>query len=114
MPKTPYHRDPEVLQNECDNWNRLYPVGTEVIRTDDFGKTHLTKTRSQAQVLSGHTAVIWVEGYTGCYRLDRIQPRKCQVCGCTTFHGCIVEGGPGEDIIEGCHWVKDDLCSACV
>lgn len=37
----------------------------------------------------------------------------CRVCGCTNEHGCIVEGGEGEDIITSCHWVEPDLCSAC-
>lgn len=30
--------------------------------------------------------------------------RRCRVCGCTDDRAC-----PG-----GCHWVEDDLCSACV
>lgn len=29
--------------------------------------------------------------------------RKCRVCGCTQEHAC-----PG-----GCHWVEENLCSAC-
>lgn len=33
-----------------------------------------TKTRTDAQVLSGHSAVIWVEGIAGCYLLDRVRP----------------------------------------
>jgi len=32
--------------------------------------------------------------------------RKCRVCGCTDQQGCVVDGLP-------CHWVADDLCSAC-
>lgn len=39
--------------------------------------------------------------------------RKCRVCGCTELRGCLVEGGPGEDIISTCYWVEPDLCSAC-
>jgi len=35
--------------------------------------------------------------------------RKCKKCGCTFLNGCDVsEDGPC------CHWVKPDLCSACV
>lgn len=32
--------------------------------------------------------------------------RRCRVCGCTDAHACIDGGVP-------CHWVADDLCSAC-
>ncbi|MFL5810056.1 MAG: PRTRC system protein E [Flavisolibacter sp.] len=36
--------------------------------------------------------------------------RKCRVCGCTDedCHQCIEKTG------FACHWVEDDLCSACV
>lgn len=32
--------------------------------------------------------------------------RKCRACGCTETMACVVEGVP-------CHWVAEDLCSAC-
>jgi len=32
----------------------------------------------------------------------------CRVCGCTEFNACNVGLG------DTCHWVADDLCSACV
>ena len=39
---------------------------------------------------------------------------QCRVCGCDDLHACIVEGGPGEDILKTCSWVEPGLCSACV
>jgi hypothetical protein len=33
--------------------------------------------------------------------------RKCRVCGCTDLNPCVTNGVP-------CHWVEEDLCSACV
>jgi len=30
----------------------------------------------------------------------------CRVCGCDDMHACVVRRVP-------CHWVEDDLCSAC-
>ena len=33
--------------------------------------------------------------------------KTCRVCGCTDSHACIASEGP-------CHWVEEDLCSACV
>ena len=93
------------LQAQCDAWNKQRPVGTEVILTDDFGEKHLTKTRSEASLLGGHTPVVWTD-LKPCYLLTRIEPRKCRVCGCTETTPCMTNSGP-------CYWVEPDLCSAC-
>ena len=34
------------------------------------------------------------------------RPRSCRVCGCTDRYGCPLPG-------QACHWVEEDLCSAC-
>ena len=62
------------LQRVVDAWNRLWPVGTVVDLRMDSGEVRRTKTRSAAQVLSGHTAVIWLEGVSGCYALSCAYP----------------------------------------
>jgi hypothetical protein len=49
------------------------PAGTDVVVRKDNGEELRTKTRSSAQMLGGHTPVIWVEGITGCYALDRVR-----------------------------------------
>jgi hypothetical protein len=38
------------------------------------------------------------------------KPRRCRICGCTDndCSQCIEKTG------EPCHWVEQDLCSACV
>jgi hypothetical protein len=66
--------DPVALQRQCDAFNARCPVGGRVsVRKDD--KTAIvTTTRSEAVVLSGHTAVIWVDGIAGGYLLDRVSP----------------------------------------
>ena len=42
-------------------------------------------------------------------KLTADRPRECRVCGCTDADcsGCIRRTG------EPCHWIEDDLCSAC-
>lgn len=40
------------------------------------GRSIDTKTRSEAQVLSGHTAVVWVEGVSGCIALSHVEVIK--------------------------------------
>lgn len=65
-------------------FNERYPVGTPVIVSpyigEKDGQFH-TKTRTAAEVLSGHTAVVWVEGRAGCYCLDAVTaiPEKINV-----------------------------------
>jgi hypothetical protein len=57
-----------------DAWNRYYPVGTPVRLLQDNGETVETRTTSNAQVLGGHSAVVWVFGFAGCYALHRVTP----------------------------------------
>jgi hypothetical protein len=60
------------LQAQCDKFNAENPIGTEVLVRKDDGSKVLTITTSIAQVLSGHTPVIWLKGISGCYLLDRV------------------------------------------
>ena len=53
-------------------WNNRVPVGTSVTYKKDDGSSIETKTRSAAEILGGHTAVVWLEGISGCVRLDRV------------------------------------------
>lgn len=63
-------------------FNALYPVGTAVdyfscladMRQGKFAMR--TKTRSPARVLSGHTAVVWIEGKGGAVALSHVRPAK--------------------------------------
>ena len=63
-------------QQECDRFNERIPVGTEVEywRGIREGEGRRGKTRSEAQVLSGHTAVVWIEGCSGCVALSHVKP----------------------------------------
>jgi hypothetical protein len=62
------------MQKLCDDWNAAHPVGTQVLdRLDGRDAPQLTTTRSEAQILSGHSAVIWLDGVSGYYLLDRVR-----------------------------------------
>lgn len=63
-----------ALQAQCDAFNATCPVGHPVVVRMDCGDRVSTVTRSAAEVLSGHSAVIWVENISGCYLLDRVSP----------------------------------------
>jgi hypothetical protein len=57
-----------------DHFNAKYEVGTSVLVKTDTGEIIETRTRSMAQMLSGQIAVIWLEGFPGCYALHRVKP----------------------------------------
>ena len=59
-------------QKKVDAWNAKYEVGQDVLLRRDNGETVQTQTRSNAELLSGHTAVIWLQAVIGCYCLDRV------------------------------------------
>lgn len=67
-------RREQKLQQACDDFNARYMVGTPVNLRRDNGDIVQTATRSPAEVLSGHSAVIWLDGVRGCYLLDRVTP----------------------------------------
>ena len=56
-------------------WNDRYPIGTECTVEMDSGEIRLTKTRSSAWMLSGHTAVVMIEGISGGYPLSRVRAK---------------------------------------
>ena len=57
-----------------EDWNNAHEPGTAVTWKDDSGEIHNAKTRSYAEVLGGHTPVIWLTGMSGCYALERVIP----------------------------------------
>jgi alpha-ketoglutarate-dependent taurine dioxygenase len=60
------------LQAACDKFNATHQVGAAVTVQLDGGEIRETVTTSEAQVLSGHSAVIWLKGVSGCYLLNRV------------------------------------------
>ncbi len=63
------------LQAACDKFNASHPIGADVdVKLDGVDEPFRTKTRSYAQILSGHSAVIWLDGVSGCYELRCVTP----------------------------------------
>ncbi len=70
------HRPPTPASQQrlVDAWNaRHNETGVKVTVTLDDGTKKETVTRSAAKLLSGHTAVIHLEGISGLYCLDRVK-----------------------------------------
>jgi len=62
----------EVMRSKIKVFNQKHPVGSAVTVINDLGKRIEAKIRYPAEILSGHTAVVWLEGICGCYCLDRV------------------------------------------
>lgn len=66
-------------------FNNLVQVGQEVdYRSDPYAEPVRFKTRCPAEVLSGHTAVVWLEGKSGCVSLESltvVQNPHCSLRG---------------------------------
>jgi hypothetical protein len=58
----------------CDAWT--HGEGTPVTVRKDGGAEVETTTRSGAWMLGGHTAVIMLDGISGCYSLERVTVRE--------------------------------------
>jgi hypothetical protein len=71
-PKTQRAR---LVALEVENWNLKHPVGTAVTLRKDSGDVVDTQTRGAAEVSASGHAVIWLEGVSGYYLLDRVSPR---------------------------------------
>lgn len=72
---------PAQLQKQCDDWNAAHEVGVTVSFEEikGEGETHRGASYSEAQVLSGHSAVIWLEGKRGCVDLDHCTAVESEV-----------------------------------
>lgn len=64
--------NPREEQHKCDVWNANNVIGAPVRVRLDSGRTIDTATETEAMLLGGHTAVIWLKDITGAYALDRV------------------------------------------
>ncbi len=62
----------EVMESKIKAFNKKNPVGSTVTVVKDMGEEVETKVKYPAEILSGHTPVVWLEGISGCYDLDRV------------------------------------------
>ncbi|MGK5031497.1 hypothetical protein [Janthinobacterium sp. MDT1-19] len=76
MTGRPARKSAAQLQAECDKFNAAHPVGAAVSVKLDSGEVRETVTNSEAQVMGSHTAVIWLDGISGCYDLERVTALK--------------------------------------
>lgn len=62
-------------EQQVADWNNLVGMGQEVdYRSYPEAEPQRFKTRTEACVLSGHTAVVWLEGKSGCVTVESCAP----------------------------------------
>lgn len=66
------------LQKRCADWNARFPVGTAVEYHPVIGAPahRLSKTTTEAQILFGHSPVVWLADEPSCVHLDALVPRR--------------------------------------
>ncbi len=65
------------LEKQVNDWNAKHPVGTPVTRyklINPLREGVVTKTRSEAWIMGGHSAMVMVEGVSGGVCLESVQP----------------------------------------
>lgn len=62
----------KAQQSLVDAW-KCVPKGTRVVVRKDDGQEYLTVVDAPALMLGGHTAVIWLDGISGCFALERVR-----------------------------------------
>lgn len=61
------------LELEVENFNLKHKIGDKVKLKIGGTVTKDATTRSEATILGGHSAVVFLEGISGCYSLDCIE-----------------------------------------
>jgi hypothetical protein len=57
------------LQKEVDEFNQKYKVGDPILYYSIIAQSEppvVTRVRTTARILGGHTAVVWLEDVSGC------------------------------------------------
>jgi malonyl CoA-acyl carrier protein transacylase len=60
------------VQNRVDAWNKAHPIGTKIKST--IKNYDLLETRTEAVVLFGHRAAVYIKDYNGYFDLDELEP----------------------------------------
>lgn len=65
-----------ALEAQAENWNAKHEVGAVMSYETIIGEgeTHRGATRSEAQVMGGHSVVVWLEGKRGYVLVEHCTP----------------------------------------
>lgn len=64
-----------ILDVQVAKWNSSVKVGDKVeYRSYPEAEPEIFTTRTEAEILSGHTVVVWLNGKSGCVCVDACKP----------------------------------------
>lgn len=68
-------RETIKAERQAAEWNKAHEVGTSVTYWPGIreGAGDVSRTRTKAQLLGGHTAVVWIEARPDCIALSHIE-----------------------------------------
>lgn len=66
------------MMADCVAWNNANPIGSDVVLKKDSGDEIRTKTRGEAYMCNAGYPVIFLEGVSGYYLLDRVRPAQSE------------------------------------
>jgi hypothetical protein len=97
---------PLMATNICTNRGEAIIAGCESISRMIQGRLNSPAGWSPTDCAIAREAITWADELA---KRQQEAVRRCRVCGCTDndCSGCIARTG------EPCHWVEQDLCSAC-
>jgi len=65
-------RQIEKMQKAVDKFNSTYKIGDTIKYKDDCGTVVVDTVKAPADILSGHTPVMWLTNQRSCYLLERV------------------------------------------
>ena len=67
---------PRAMQKKCDCFNARFPIGTLMFAWtgEKKGPGRVGQVRARAEILSGHTPIVWLAGIRGCIALSHVEP----------------------------------------
>lgn len=61
------------LEAQRERFNKQIAVGdVVVVKMDGTDELRVTRTRTPAQILGGHSTVVWLTDIVGCYFVERV------------------------------------------
>lgn len=62
----------KVMGSKVKVFNEKHPVDASVVVIKDDGERVKTSVKYPANIMGGHTAVVWLNGISGAYALNRV------------------------------------------
>lgn len=62
----------QKMEKMVSKFNSTFKVGDKIKYKDDFDNIIEDTVRAEAEILSGHTPIMWLTNHRSCYLLERV------------------------------------------